>query len=75
MTKRHVTVEMLDENTLELGAAPDPPDSFELVRNGQTMALDTDYTLGEGDESNFVKRQRGEPWSRTDRFTATWFTD
>ncbi len=75
MTKRHATVEVLDENTLELGVAPDPPDSFELVRNGQTMTLETDYLLGEGDESNFVKRQRGEPWGRADHFSATWFTD
>ena len=75
MTKRHAIVEVLDENTLELGVAPDPPDSFELTRNGQTLVPDTDYSLGEGDESSFVKRQRGEPWGHADRFTATWYTE
>ena len=75
MTKRHTVVEVLDENTIELGTAPDSPDSFDLARNGQSLVLDTDYTLGEGDEASFVKRQRGEPWSRADHFSATWFTN
>ena len=74
MTKRHTVVEVLDENTLELGSAPDA-DTLELTRNGQTLQPDTDYVLGEGDEAAFAKRQRGDPWSRADRFTAAWFSE
>jgi len=75
MTKRHTEVAVLDENTIELGVAPDNPDTLELTRNGQMLQQDTDYVLGEGDEAAFAKRQRGEAWARTDRFAATWFTD
>ena len=75
MTKRHTIVEVLDENTLELGAAPDNPDTLELARNGAVLQQDTDYVLGEGDECAFAKRQRGDAWTRADKFTATWFTE
>ncbi len=74
MTKCHTGVEVLDENTIEFGTAPDPA-TLELTRNGQALEQDTDYVLGEGDESAFAKRQRGEPWSRNDHFTALWFAD
>jgi hypothetical protein len=75
MTKRHTNVEVLDENTIEMGAAPDDPDTLELTRNGVALDADKDYVLGEGDEAAFAKRQRGQPWSRTDKFTAVWFED
>ncbi|HLH17158.1 MAG TPA: hypothetical protein VKX45_08050 [Bryobacteraceae bacterium] len=74
MTKHHTVVEVLDEDTIEFGSAPEP-ETLELSRNGQTLEQDTDYVLGEGDEAAFAKRQRGEPWSRNDHFTALWFTD
>jgi hypothetical protein len=74
MTRRHTVVEVLDQDTLELGSAPDA-DTLELTRNGQTLQQDADYILGEGDEASFAKRQRGDPWSRSDHFTAIWFTD
>jgi hypothetical protein len=73
VTKRHTVVEVLDENTIELGEAPDNPDTLELSRNGAALEQDTDFILGEGDEGAFIKRQRGEPWTRTDKFTALWY--
>jgi hypothetical protein len=75
MTKHHTEVSVLDENTIELGVAPDSPDTLELTRNGMALNQDTDYVLGEGDEAAFAKRQRGDAWSRTDKFTAVWFSD
>ena len=75
MTRRHTNVEVLDENTIELGEAPDTPESLELARNGAALQQDLDYVLGEGDEAAFAKRQRGEAWTRTDKFTASWFAE
>ena len=75
MTKRHTDVEVLDENTVEMGIAPDNPDTLELARNGAVLQQDTEYVLGEGDEAAFAKRQHGDPWSRTDKFTASWFAE
>jgi len=75
VTKRHTVVEVLDENTLELGTAPADPDTLELARNGAALEPETDYVLGEGDEAAFAKRQRGEPWTRADKFTATWYAE
>ncbi len=75
MTKHHTSVEVLDENTIEFGVAPDDPDTLELTRNGAALQQDVDYVVGEGDEAAFAKRQRGDAWARTDKFTALWYTD
>ena len=74
MTKRHTVVEVLDENTIEMATASDP-ETLELARNGEVLQQDVDYVLGEGEEAAFAKRQRGQPWSRSDKFTATWYSE
>ena len=62
MSRRATVAAILDENTLELGEAPNPPENLELIRNGAVLEQGPDYLLGEGDLAVFAEAPSGDPW-------------